>query len=312
MRKLVQVWWAVAVIVAVAISITIPVAIISVTIAIAVMVAIPAAAVVIVPVAGPFTPFAVAAVDNFEIGAAAAIDPDAVAVVSPSAIEDAIGFATLADDEDAIAGINAAEIAVHMVGGAIDEAGRSRFPISANAEIRATPAINPYAALARTPGLALDASSLAALTNHADAETGIGWTPGSPHVIGRAVHRIGFAPAAESVVATAEIRVTAPIAIPIIAAEISISAMVAHDLGPSAIDAKKNELLIIAAVCRENLEMLSIASRAVGQIQCLANTGDNFHLALAEIFYSPQLGLDIPGRRERDGHSLMNVGLREI
>src|SRR5712671_3181135 len=324
MRKLVQVWWAVAVIVAVAISVTIPVTIpvtiISVAVAIAVMVAIPAAAVVVVPVAGPFTPFAVAAVDNFEIGAAAAIDPDAVAVVSPSAIEDAIGFATLADDEDAIAGINAAEIAVHMVGGAIDEAGRSRFPISANAEIRATPAINPYAALARTPGLALDASSLAALTNHADAETGIGWTPGSAHVIGRAVHRIGFAPAAESVVATAEIRVTAPIvigvaaviAIPVIAAEISISAMVAHDLGPSAIDAKKNELLIVAAVCRKNLEMLSIASRAVGQIQGLANTGDNLYLALAQIFYSPQLGLDTADGGERDGHSLMNVGLREI
>jgi len=207
-----------------------------------------------------------------------------------------------------------------MVGGAIDEAGRSRFPISANAEIRATPAVNPYATLARTPSLALDASSLAALTNHADAETGIGWTPGSPHVIGRAVHRIGFAPAAECVVATAEIRVTAPIvigvaaviAIPVIATEISISAMVAHDLGPSAIDAKKNELLIIAAVCRKNLEMLSIASRAVGQIQCLANTGDNFHLALAKIFDSPQLGLDTSDGRERDGHSLMNVGLREI
>src|SRR6267378_2478866 len=277
MRKLVQVWWAVAVIVAVAISITIPVAIISVTIAIAVMVAVPAAAVVVVPVAGPFTPFAVAAVNDFEVGAAAAVDPDAVAVVSPGPAEDAIGFAALTDDKNAIAGVNAAEIAVHMVGGAIDEAGRSRFPISANAEIRATPAINPYAALARTPSLALDTSSLAALTNHADAETGIRWTPGSTHVIGRAVHGIRFAPAAECVVATAEIRVTAPIvigvaaviAIPVIAAEISISATVTNDLGPSAIDAKKNELLIVAAVCRKNLELLSIASRAVGQIQGL-------------------------------------------
>ena len=79
----------------------------------------------------------------------------------------------------------------------------------------------------------------------------------------------------------------ASIAIPVIAAEVSISAMVAHDLAASAIDAKKNELLIVTAVCRENLEMLSIASRAVGQIQCLANTGDNLHLALAKIFYSP-------------------------
>src|SRR5712672_363633 len=148
MRKLVQVWWAVAVIVAVAISVTIPVAIISVAVAIAVMVAIPAAAVVVVPVAGPFTPFAVAAVDNFEIGAAAAIDPDAVAVVSPSAIEDAIGFAALADDEDAIAGVRGADIAVHVIGGAIDEACGSRLPVTGDGKVGAAAAVNPDAALA--------------------------------------------------------------------------------------------------------------------------------------------------------------------
>src|SRR5712675_1362720 len=148
MRKLVQVWWAVAIIVAVAISVTIPVTIISVTIAIAVMVAIPAAAVIVVPVAGPFTPFAVAAVDDFEVGEAAAIDPDAVADVSPGAIEDAIGFAALA--------------------------------------------------------------------NHADAEAGIGWTPGSAHVVRRAVDHVGFAPAAEFIVAPAGIAVPATIAIPVV------------------------------------------------------------------------------------------------
>src|SRR5712671_3429015 len=154
MRKLVQVWWAVAVIVAVAIfvpipiPVPIPVTIISVTIAIAVMVAIPAAAVVVVPVARPFTPFAIAAVDDFEVGAAAAVDPDAVAVVSPSAIEDAIGFAALADDEDAIAGVSGAEIAVHVIGGAIDEAGGSRFPVTGDGEIGTAAAVDPYAALA--------------------------------------------------------------------------------------------------------------------------------------------------------------------
>src|SRR5712672_2870084 len=158
MRKLVQVWWAVAIIVAVAISFTIPVTILSVTIAIAVMVAIPAAAVIVTPVAGPFTPFAVAAVDDFEVGAAAAIDPDAVAVVSPSAIEDAIGFAALTDDEDAIAGVSGADIAVHVIGGAINEAGGSRFPITGDGEIGAAVAVNPYAALDRTPSLAFDAS----------------------------------------------------------------------------------------------------------------------------------------------------------
>src|SRR5712671_3702536 len=157
------------------------------------MVAIPAAAVVVVPVAGPFTPFAVAAVNDFEVGAAAAVDPDAVAVISPGAIEDAIGFAALTDDEDAIAGVNLAEIAVHGIGRAIDEAGGPRFPVSGDAEISPAATVNPNAALAGAPGLALDASGLAALANHADAEAGIGWAPGTPHVIGRAVHRIGFA-----------------------------------------------------------------------------------------------------------------------
>src|SRR5712671_2367732 len=123
MRKLVQVWGAVAVIVAVAISVTVPVTIISVAVAIA-------------------------AVNDFEVGAAAAINPDAVAVVSPSAIEDAIGFAALTDDEHAIAGVSGAEIAVHVIGGAIDEAGGARFPITGDGEIGAAAAVDPYAALA--------------------------------------------------------------------------------------------------------------------------------------------------------------------
>src|SRR5882757_6881102 len=148
MRKLVQVWWAVAVIVAVAISVAIPVVvaatiIISVAISITSMVAFPAAPVVVAPVAGPFAPFAVAAVNDFEIGAAAAVDPYSVAVVSPGAVEDAIGFAALTDDEDAIAGVNLAEIAVHGIGGAIDEAGGTRFPISGDAEISAAATVNP-------------------------------------------------------------------------------------------------------------------------------------------------------------------------
>src|SRR6267142_2097200 len=232
--------------------------------------------------------------------------PVMVAVVSPSAIEDAIGFAALADDEDAVAGVNGAEIAVHVVGRAIDEAGGARFPISGDPEIGAAAAVNPNAALAVAPRLAFDASGLAALANYAHAEAGIGRTPGSPHVIRGAVDHIRFAPAAEFIVATAEI------AIPVIAAEISISAMVANNLAPSAIDTKKNKLLIVAAVRRKDLEMLSVAVGPVGQIQRLTSTRDNLHPALAEIFDSPQLGLGTSGSGEGYGHSLMNVGLRYV
>src|SRR6202040_1991524 len=107
-------------IVAIAISVTVvAVAIVTVT----GVITIPAAAIVVAPVAGPFTPFAVAAVYDFEVGAAAAINPDAVAVIAPSAVEETIGFAALANDENTVARVNGAGLAIHVIGGAIDQGG---------------------------------------------------------------------------------------------------------------------------------------------------------------------------------------------
>jgi len=182
------------------------------------MVAVPAPAVVVAPVAGPFMPFAIATVDDFEVGAAAVVDPDAIAVVSPGAVEDAIGFAALADDEDAVARVDGAEIAIHVVRRAIEDSSGSRFPISRDAEIGAAAAVNPDSPLARTPSLALNAGGLAALANHAYAEAGIRRTPGTSHVVGGAVDQVGFAPAAE-------FAVSATIASPVIISVVIVSAL---------------------------------------------------------------------------------------
>src|SRR5260370_41799680 len=112
-RELVKVGRAVvAVAVFVAIAITIAVTVTAV-------IAIPTAAVIIVPVARPRAPFAVAAIDYFEVRATAAIDQYAAAVISPGAILHAIGFTALAHDEDTIQRIYSAKIAVHVIGRAI-------------------------------------------------------------------------------------------------------------------------------------------------------------------------------------------------
>jgi hypothetical protein len=251
------------------------------------MVAVPALTVVVVPVAGPFAPFAFAAVDDFEVGAAATVNPDAVAVVSPGAVEDAVSFAALADDEDAVARVRGAEVAVHVIGRAINQGSGAGLPVAGNAEIRTTAAVNPNAALTRTPSLTLNASGLTALANHADAETSVSRAPGTPHVIGGAVDDVGFAPAAEFIVASAEITVMVVIAVHVMAVEVSVPAMVVNNVAASAIDAKKEKLLIVAAIGRKDLEELPVAVRTVWQIQCLTVTGDNLHEALVEIFDSP-------------------------
>jgi len=170
---------------------------VAVVVAVARMIAVPAAAVVVAPVACPFAPFTVATVDDFEIGAAASVDPDTLAVITPGAVVNAIGFAALADDEDAVARVNRAEIAVHVIGRAVQQGGGARLPVAGNAEIGAAAAVDPNAALSGAPRLALYAGGLAALANHAHAKAGIGRTPRAPHVIGGAVNHVGFAEAAE-------------------------------------------------------------------------------------------------------------------
>src|SRR6266852_9642353 len=193
------------------------------------MITVPAAAVVIVPVARPLAPFAVAAIDHLEVGAAATIDPDAVAVVAPCTVEDAIGFTALANDEDAVERVDGTEVRPHIVGGAVDECGGAGLPVSGDAEVRTAAAVNPNATFAVAPSFAVDATGLAALANQAHTEAGIGGTPDALHGIGGAVDHVGIAPAAELVVVTAEL---------------TVAAAVASSVTASAVDSKEEKLLI--------------------------------------------------------------------
>lgn len=58
-----------------------------------------------------------------EIGAATAVDPDAVAGNAPGAAVNAGGFALLANDFDAAVSVDGAEVAIEIVGGAVELVG---------------------------------------------------------------------------------------------------------------------------------------------------------------------------------------------
>src|SRR5258708_2743315 len=165
---------------------------IAITIAVTAGIAIPTAAVIIVPVARPRAPFAVVAIDYFEVGATAAIDPDAVAVISPGAVENAIGFTALAHDEDTIQRIYSAEIALHVIGGAIDQGGGASLPVAGNGEVRAAATIDPDASIVIAPGAILNALGFAFLVDHLYSAGGIDGANVTTHVVGRTRHPQGL------------------------------------------------------------------------------------------------------------------------
>src|ERR1700676_137789 len=195
------------------------------------MITVPPAAVVVAPVARPFAPFAVAAVDNFEVGAAATIDPDPVAVVTPSAVEDAVGLTALAHDEDTVARVGGAEIALHVIGWAVDEGRGFRLPVAGNAEVRSAATIGPDSALAIAPSLAFDAGGLATLANQVHAETRIRGAPNALHIVGGAIDHVGVAKPTELVVAVTEFALTAVVVAIRIMAPVVVTATLDHHGG---------------------------------------------------------------------------------
>src|ERR1700681_2048205 len=220
------------IVVAIAASVA-PVITITVSIAIAIIVtvagviAVPAPAVVIAPVARPLTPFAVAAVDNFEVSAAATINPNAVAVVTPGAVEDAVGLAALAHDEDTVARVGRAEIALHVIGRAVDEGGRFLLPVAGDAEVRSSTTIGPDSALAIAPSLTFDAGGFATLANQSHAETRIGGAPDALHIVGGAIDHVGVAKPTELVVAVTEFALAAVVVAIPIAVAVAVAVVIA-------------------------------------------------------------------------------------
>src|SRR4029077_20325473 len=167
---------------------------VAIPIAVTAVVAVPAPAVVVAPVARPLAPFAIATVNDLKVGAAATIHPDTVAVITPGAVENAVGLAALADDEDAVARVHRAEIAVHEIRGAVDEGGGAGLPVAGNAEVGTAAAIRPDSALAIAPSLAFDAGGLAALANQVDAKARIRRAPDALHGVRGAVNHVGVTP----------------------------------------------------------------------------------------------------------------------
>src|SRR5579859_522698 len=204
-RKLVKGRW---IVVGPIVSIAVPISVV-----VTAVVAIPALAVVVAPVARPLAPFAIVAVHDFKVGPAATIHPDTVAVVTPGAVENTVGLTALADDEDAVTRVHGAEIAVHVIGGAVDQCSRFRLPVPGNAEVGSAAAIRPDSALAIAPSLTFDAGGLAALPNQLDSKARIGRAPDAFHGVRGAINHVRIAPAPEFVFTASEFAFVVLIAI---------------------------------------------------------------------------------------------------
>jgi len=106
-------------------------------------------------------------VADFEVGAAAAVDPEATIVEAPGASMDARGAADLAGQTNIATGSDVTPVSFAIVGRACDDAGW-RWPATADDEVRAAATVDPESAPIYTPGTALDAGRAADLADKAN------------------------------------------------------------------------------------------------------------------------------------------------
>jgi len=133
---------------------------------------------------------------DFEVGAAAAIDPDAAGVVAPGDAIDAVGVAALANDANAAHGVDGANVPAAVVGGAVDDALLWRIPAGlADFEVGAAAAIDPNAVAIPAPRGAEGARRAAALADETNAAAGVHRAAIAAAVIGGAVDVVIVAPA---------------------------------------------------------------------------------------------------------------------
>src|SRR5271168_1363121 len=140
-------------------------------------------------------PLFITAVDDFEVGAAAAVDPNAAAIETPGTVENAVVPAALANQEHTFMGVHLAPVAAAIVGCAIDQRGSLGGPITSDAEIRPATAIHPDPAAAITPGLAENAWRAAALADQAHSAACVHRTNHTTALVGRAINVEAFSPA---------------------------------------------------------------------------------------------------------------------
>src|SRR5580704_382146 len=144
-------------------------------------------AIIAMVIVGHSAPFAVATIDHFKIGATAAIDPDALSVVAPCAVVDAVSLAALADNKNAITRIDTTAMALHVVRRAIEQRRSAILPVSRDPKVGATATVHPNSPGPVAPRATHNAAGFAPLAGQAHAEARVGGTPVEVHVVGCAV-----------------------------------------------------------------------------------------------------------------------------
>jgi hypothetical protein len=132
---------------------------------------------------------------DLEIGAATAIDPNAMPIPAPCRTIGARGAAALANKANASASIDWATVAVAIIGSTIDIIvlspawpTRSAWTAGvADREIGAATAINPNATLIPSPSLTKGTGRATALLDELDATAGVGRTISATTIFGRAI-----------------------------------------------------------------------------------------------------------------------------
>jgi hypothetical protein len=122
-----------------------------------------------------------------EVGAAAAIDPEATTVNAPGVVADARRAADLAGELNIAATADVAPVSVTVVGRTGDDAHRwSRLTATREDELGAAATVDPEATTINAPGVVADAGRAADLTDEANIAATADVTPVSITVVGRA------------------------------------------------------------------------------------------------------------------------------
>jgi len=142
------------------------------------------------PLALPLTlPIALSVAADHELGAAAAVHPDALRIVAPGLALNAGGAADLARQLHAAAGVGVAVMAIAIVRGAGEGLSLSltlSVAVSASGELSAAAAVHPDALHVVAPGLALNAGGAADLARQLHAAARVEVAVVAAAVVGRA------------------------------------------------------------------------------------------------------------------------------
>jgi len=159
--------------------------------------------VLLVALTGPVAS-SVIAVSGLEVGAASAIDPNAIARISPSSAFDARRPGNLAGQLDSATSVNTAELTAFVVGSAVNRLPTSTTALSGpvtsaattKLEVGATSTVNPDPVPVVAPGLSLNAGRSGDLPHEPDTPASVGIAVLPTFVIGGATNGLSTVVAA--------------------------------------------------------------------------------------------------------------------